>query len=690
MIQKNVILIFCLLLIPACWFKGGASYMMPKINSVNDVIALFPQGTEALKQKMQQAIDVATRDLNNIIVIPIEKRTFENTVRAYDYMNARIGHAVTILHVLEMVSPREDMRTAAHEQIVAAQEFIIEQLAHNKDLYEALKEYAQIGKDLDSLSHEERYYLDEVIKGLEKSGLSLPHMTQEELKKIKKELGILELQFETNINCDNRTITVAREGLAGLSEDFIAHLTKTETNDYVLGVDYPTVHVVLENCSVEATRKALWSAYNHRAYPANISILEKVIALRQSMAELLGFESFAALDIDDEMAENPQKVEQFLEDLIQRSDKKVDAEYAEWKKELPAGITLVDNLFKPWDIDYLKAQYKKKHFSLEEQALAEYFPMENTVKELLTIYEQFLSVTFEQVAIDSNAFWHPDVRLVAVYTQQRELIGYLLLDLHPRDNKYSHACEITVAPAYTTGNNELVPAVAVVLANFPKSTATHPALLRRGDVVTFFHEFGHALHALLGATRMIGFSGTNVKRDFVEMPSQMLEEWMHDASILKKVSKHYVTQEPLSDDTIATIRAMKIFDSGDWVNRQLSYSLLSLEYYKAGKKDIQQIKKNIFKRLRRHVLFVDDQHTETSFGHLMGYGAKYYSYLWSKIFALDMFDHIKQHGLLDPVVGGQYSQKILKKGGSLEPQELLRDFLGREPNSIAFFKDLGI
>ena len=679
-----------LCLISACWVRRGSSSMIPKIHTIEDVVKLFPRDRAAIEAKTNKAIEQATKDLAVIIALQDSERTFENTVRALDILGAQFHGVGTILHTLEMVSPDADLRTAAHEAILKLQEFAVNNLGNNIALYKAFKAYVEGTMSSEDLNQEERTYVKEAMKGFKKSGLDLPEHEQENLKKLKKELGILELQFDTNINADNRTITVTRDGLAGLSDEFIAG-KKSGDNAYSLGVDYPTYTQVMENCSVEATRKNLWLAFGNRAHPANKPILDNVISLRNTIAQILGFKSYADLDIDDEMAENPENVEKFLEDLILRAQPKVKKELDELKKNLPDGVTLVDGKFKPWDLTYTKTQYKKKYFDIDERAISEYFPMEKTIQELLDIYEQFLNITFKQIPIEPIAFWHPDVKFVAVYSKENNLIGYLLLDLYPRDNKYSHACQIDIVPALRTKQGELYPAVAVVLANFPKPGADKPALLQRNDVITFFHEFGHAIHSLLGATQMIGFSGTHVKTDFVEMPSQMLEEWMWSPEIIKKVSSHFQTGEPLSDEVIQKIRTLKNFDSGYWVQRQLSFALLSLEYYLAGEhKDTHAIKQKIFERLNPHVVFIPEDNFESSFGHLMGYGAKYYGYLWSKVFALDLFDYIQQYGLLNADIGTRYVQEILSKGGSLEPQVLLKNFLGREPKSDAFFADLGL
>jgi len=217
-----------------------------------------------------------------------------------------------------------------------------------------------------------------------------------------------------------------------------------------------------------------------------------------------------------------------------------------------------------------------------------------------------------------------------------------------------------------------------------------PALLPHTDVVTFFHEFGHALHGLLGSTEMAGFSGTNVKSDFVEMPSQMLEEWMWDKGIIKDISNHYKTGNGLPEAMLDTMIMLKNLDSGDFVKRQLTFAKTALEYFKDGRsKDTTAIMRKFQKELRPYIAAMPEDNFQYSFGHLTGYASKYYGYLWSKVYALDLFDYIKAHGLLDENVGKRYVECILSKGGSRPPQDLLREFLGREPNSTAFFKDLG-
>jgi thimet oligopeptidase len=457
-----------------------------------------------------------------------------------------------------------------------------------------------------------------------------------------------------------------------------------------LTTDYPTYLGVMDDCSVEETHKQLTRAFENRAYPINEGVLKTVIAKRDELARELGFASYADLDLDNQMAKKTDVAEKFLNELLKRSAPKELQEFKQLTAQLPESVTLTaDGKMKSWDRAYLRARYKKQHFNLDERVVAEYFPMEETLKRLFGIYEEFMGLKF--TIKSASHLWHEDVQVIEAYdAATQKLLGYLLIDLHPRPNKYTHACHGNIVPAVTLADGSQPYVVSLVIANFPKSTPTKPALLKRDDVSTFFHEFGHALHGLLGRTKTASFSGTRVKTDFVEMPSQMLEEWMWEKDVLKRVSSHYVSGESLSDELIANILASKHFDTGTFLQRQAYLSFISLNYYKAGAdKDVSAIMRDLFIRTRPHVAYDDQGHMFASFGHLTNYGAKYYGYMWSKVFALDMFDVIKKHGL-NREIGRKYVEEVIGKGGSQDPKELLVAFLGREPQQDAFFKDMGL
>lgn len=663
--------------------------MIPRITTAQQVAQLFATTTQAIDLLVEQTLEQAVQGLHQIYQVKPEEQTFNNSARALDSLATNFMIYSAVVQTIEMVHPDELMRNAAHHATLKLQEFAVDNFSQNQKIYTLLKSYNKKAQADTTLTHEQRYFMQEELDAYKRNGLHLDIQAQDRLKNIQKELGERALAFDRAISQDTRSIAVAKHELAGLSEDFILSLSEDFDKNFILGTDYPTYFNVMENCSVETTRKKLWHVFVNRAYPTNEAELAQIIALRDEWAHEVGYASFAHLDTANQMVQTPEKAEEFLHELIRRCKEKVAHEMDVLKNNLPQGVQLTqDGKFNPWDIAYVKSSYKKKHLSIDEAEIANYFPLEHTLDMLLAIYSEFLGLTFKKEQVTS--LWHEHVEYITVYKEET-LLGILLLDLFPRPGKFTHACYMGIVPTLTTVSGDYYPALGVVIANFPRAVPGIPALLQRNDVITFFHEFGHALHGLLGSTELGAFSGTNVKRDFVEMPSQMLEEWMWDAQMLKKISKHYKTGEPLSDELIERILKLKNFDSGYWVQRQAYYSLLALQLFKAGAyKNIAEIARTIFSQTFNDVAFYPENHEYASFGHLTGYGAKYYGYLWSKVFALDMFSVIKSMGITTSTAGQKYCDTILKPGGSKHPSELLNDFLGREPRIDPFFKDLGI
>ena len=661
------------------------------IKTSKDALALFPSSVTQIKDRTSQTLTQAKTELAHILAIPADQRTYENTVAAFDHLvsfsNATLN--ASIISTLDLVHPDEAIRNAARDAVLEIQNFLIE-VSTNKALYNAFKEYAQTNVHHEKLNDEQKYFLHKTIEDFEHEGLNLPQEKLEQVKTLKKELTELEQQFERNIAQDQSKIFVTQDELAGLPEDFITSLPKDEQGNYIVGVDFPTYMQVMENCTVALTRKKLWHAYMNRAYPINKDILQKIIAKRFELAKLLGFSSFAQYELSDQMVKTPARAAQFLEEIYIRAQKKALIEFKEFTENMHKSVDFAaDGKLYPWDIHFVKNQYKKSALRLDENVVAQYFPLQNTVDKLLEIYQQFFNLEFKQLPV--QGLWNQDVKLIEVIDKPTSTtIGYLFLDLFPRPNKFSHACEHTIIPV-TLSAGKPNKGVVIVIANFPKPMADKPALLKLKDVNTFFHEFGHALHALLGRTQIASFSGTHVKRDFVEMPSQMLEEWLWDPQILKMVSSHYQTHEPLPDDLINTILKSRTYDSGFFIVRQLYLANLSLQYFNNGSSvDPDKLYKKIFEKYMYRTQYIPVDHMYAAFGHLTGYGARYYGYMWSKVFAHDMFAQIKKEGLLNPEMGRKYVNAVIGKGGSKDPNELLKDFLGREPNQEAFLCDMGL
>lgn len=666
-----------------------------KIVSSDDIYKFFPKSAAEVHSCADFAIKRAQRDLDILIAFSDEQRTFDNTPKALDCLQGKFSSIMSPISALEMVSPDAAIRTACHEAVIKLNTFAVDAFS-NKNLYYAFKAYVEgNATTTQTLNEEQKYYLQETMRDFMRAGLDLPDAELEMVKKLKKELAELALNFEKNISTDKSSMTATKAELAGCSDAFLQGLKQDEQGNYTVGCDYPTYFEVREHCTVALTRKKLYFLFQNRACPQNVRLLEDIIAKRDELAKRLGFASYAALDIDDQMAQTVECAETFIQNLAAKAQKKASYEIEEFKNNLPAEISLDgQKRFNSWDLEYVKNCYKKKYFAIDERIIAEYFPVEKALQGVFDIYQKFLSLEF--MLIKPTWVWHDDVQLIEIHEKaSKKLRGYIFLDLYPRDDKFSHACHCditqTVQKKNADGSVEKTPSVAIVIANFPKATKDRPALLKHADVETFFHEFGHAMHALLGSTEMVSFAGTNVKRDFVEMPSQIFEEWLFDKPLLKSVSGHYQTGAPLTDELIDKIIALKRFGSGLFVTRQCFYALLSLECYKEGAhKKTDEIVRDLAQTYMPYVRHESDTHVQASFGHLMGYGAKYYGYMWSKVFALDLFYMLKKQGLLNPVAGKIFIDKILAQGGSVDPNVLLIEYLGRAPNQDAFFDDLGL
>jgi thimet oligopeptidase len=682
------VLLFCGLCIGSRMEKSN------NFNSLEGIKTIIQFSPEAISTTTKKLIEQTRAQIDAIIAIPDSKRTFDNTLHALSDVSSLSDLAIFahMCVLLKEVSPDGAIRAAAEQALIAMQDFEVDVISKNKKLFQSVKAYHDGNAQKETLRPDQRYFLDEVYSGYMRSGLELSDEKLEEVKKLNKELGKLSLQFSGHIAADASSVTVPCADLAGCDEQFIAALKKTDDGNCVLGVDYPTYFNVMENCTVSGTRKKLYLAFQNRAYPHNHEVLQEIIKKRDELARALGYTSYAHLDLEDEMVKHPDRAYAFLADLHARAVKK---EHAEWNKLLPEckGIEQTrDGKLYPWDVMFASSQFKKKNYNLDDREVAEYFPADSTIKGLFFIYESFFSIKFTE--LPAKGFWHDDVQLITVASKDDpdHILGYLLLDLYPRPNKYSHAACFPIVPGQLAEGHKPSTTIAGVVANFPRSTGDKPALMMLKDVKTFFHEFGHALHHVLGATPIAAQAGTSVKRDFVELPSQMLEEWLDSKEILKLISKHYKTGEPLPDEMIDTLIELRNFGTGSFVTRQVCLSLLSLNCFGPNpQKNPHELWCDIANDYSSgFVHFEPDAHMVASFGHLTGYGAKYYGYLWSKVFALDLFSEIKKHGLLNPEIGRKYVREVLSKGGSQDPNELLCNFLGREPNSKAFFKAMGI
>lgn len=648
------------------------------IHHSDEIPSLFPKTVEEIQESLQSIKDQTKARIERMIAIPSAQRTFENTVMEFDRAVAYAEIKASAIAIIEQVHPEQTMREKAQQALLDLTDFAIDLFEGNREIYRAFKDYTEGNASSEELSDEKRYYLTNQMIAFRRAGLELAHDSLENMKQLQKQITTLSVQFNANIAQDDSVLSLKEEDLAGVDRDFLNSL-KRDGDNYIIGCDYPTRSQIMSNCSVEATRCAYSRLFSNRAFPKNGEVLKQLINRRDDLAQLLGYPHFAAYDLESGMAQTCKRVEEFLQELSLEITPKAKAEWDILLQDLPASVTLTpEGQTKPWDTAYLANYYMKKYLNVDRDKIAEYLPMESTIQGLMTIYQQFFGLKFQ--VIEGIPLWDPAAQVIEVRHQNSDnsLIGYIILDLFPRQNKFSHACCASViAPVTFDEGHSYEPAIAVVIANFSKSTLTKPSLLQHNEVVVFFHEFGHAIHALLGKAVMPTQSGYNTKMDFVEAPSQLLEEWVWDESILKMISRHYQTGEPLPDEMIASLIASKEFGESNETLRQLSLAELSLTLYKEGQdKDPSKMIREIYERTPQSIAYDPETHFYCSFGHLTGYGAKYYGYQWSKKLALQIFKYIKTHGdLLDPLMGERYVSKVIGKGGSCDPNFLMADFL---------------
>lgn len=657
---------------------------MPYIRSVSEQIqSLLPADPSDVQSLVAEAKESFKLAMAEILSLDESERDEANTLEAYDEACGYYLGKMNRLHAMTLVEPNDELRRVAQGGFVELSVFFDQWALGHPEIYQALVSLK--GK---RLSESGSYFLTEELAALQEQGLHLETKKREELALLSKERAEIHHTFEKNIQESNAHIFVSPTELAGLDSDFIE--SKREGEQVRLGCDYPTYLKVMQQCSNGEVRKKLYMAFMNRAYPENEEVLLKVIEKNAKLAELLGHTSFAGLDVARVMAKTPGRIDAFLGEISRRAKPKAKSEFEELTRELPEGVSLSpEGKVYPWDLSFVSHNYLKKHHAIDHEKIAEYFPLEKTMASLIHVYEQFFDLTIAELPADG--LWSDEVRLLSISDRQtKEQLGYLMLDLFPRKGKYSHACEQEIIKAWAPRNARRMPALCMVVTNFRRPCGSKPALLTLSDARTFFHEFGHAIHEILGAQPFMTKCGTNVKLDFVELPSQILEEWLWDREILKLASSHYETGESLPDSTIDSLLAARNVASGMHYVRQGMLSSLALDYYRTpGITDTSALHRQLAGEMQPHMHFCDDSHFQASFGHLTNYGAKYYSYLWAKVFALDCFEVIREKGLLNPEIGRRFREVVLGAGGGKDPNIVLKEFLGREPILEPFFKSAG-
>lgn len=616
-----------------------------------------------------------------IRAIPASKRTFENTVYALEATDDRTSDETNRIAILKEVSPNLTVRAAAAQTLESLHKKLVE-IEFDPRMYAALKEYA---KKKEKLHGPEKLLFTDLMKGYARMGLDLPLAKRKKLKANIKMLGKLSLAFDRNLNEYKDHILVTEAELDGLPESYRANLAKVG-DTFKITMTYPDVHPYMAGAHDEEKRRELLEKFVRRGGFKNITILKQMFRLRAENARLLGYKTHADFQTELRMAKSAKNVWRFIKGLERRTKKQAARDLAMLKADKRRRTGDSKAALGIHDISYLFKQIRKEKFKIDSDIVKEYFPFEHVKQATLGMYQKLLGVIFKRRS--DVKLWHPDVQLYDVYGAQDGYLSSFILDLYPREGKYGHACASEITYGRQEGDMYQAP-LAAMLANFPKPSAANPSLMSHGEVETFFHEFGHIMHFTLTKARYRAQAGFNVAMDFAEAPSQMLENWVWDARMLARLSKHYKTGRPLPQDLIRRIVDARLFGEAWSVRGQLVLASLDFIIHTKGTKEPVEL----YARLNKKLMGIVPPRRQlwlAGFGHIAhGYDAGYYGYLWSRVYAEDMFSRFAKEGVLNARTGRDYRRWILEKGSSQEEMDLVRGFLRRKPNNKAFLKSIG-
>lgn len=578
-----------------------------------------------------------------------------------------------------------DASTQADEKLSAYQV----EVSCRYDVFQAVQAFADTKPQL---GPEESRYVEKCLRGFRRKGMHLDEATREKIKALNMRMKELEIKYQKHLGDENGKLYFTPAQLAGLPDDFLSSLEKREDGSLEVTLKYPHQIPVMKLCTVAETRRQMEAAFNSRCLADNTAILEELVTLRDSVAKILSYPTHADYVTEIRMAKKAEAVRTFLDGLSQRLTPLLDQEMAVLQKLKDEDCTaagLPTEPVKAWDIPFYRNKVETKFYNVDHQFIKNYFPLEKVTAGLLQIYQELLGLTFVQV--HGHPLWHPEALMYKVTnTADGKDVGYFYLDMHPREGKYGHAACWPLQPGCLLPNGERMLPVTALVCNFTKSTATQPSLLTHDEVETFFHEFGHGMHNICSLANLELFSGTNVEQDFVEAPSQMLENWAWEPAVLARLSAHVSDGAPLPEDVVQKLVASRNANCAIFNKRQLLLATFDQTIHTSAKADTAATLATLTRNICNFEM-TPGTNMAASFGHMAGgYDAQYYGYLWSEVFSMDMFATHFKGRIFDPAAGALYRSKILAPGGSRDGAELLRDFLGRDPTPDAFLISKGL
>lgn len=651
-------------------------------------------GTQ-MRKKADEYLAHKKKAYAEIKAILPEERTYENTLYALERCDDSFESIFSKIGLLSEVSTKKEVRDTATEVLSYVAEKSVD-IEYDRDLFIAVTEYYEgnFRDEKKKLRKEDIKLLEETLREYRRMGFDLPEPKQKKLKLLLKKTSKLSLAFRKNINDYQDYILCTKEELSGLSERFIESLPKHTDGRYIVSLQYPHIMPFMAEATNDKKRRELAEKNLKKGGVKNTKILNELVTLRHEISSILGYKHHADFRTENRMAKTGKIAADFQEDLLKKIAPAAKSEL----KELTAhaktlGIKKLDY----HDINYVGTSLKKKLYDIDPETVRGYFPLPHVQSEMFSLFGRLFSISFHEI---KQSLWHKDVQFFEIRDEVKEnkgnLIGYFALDLHPREGKFGHACmvDVIVPKEKVWKGEEYLPALSVMLCNFAAPNKKTPSLLPISDVETFFHEFGHLLHMTLSKARIESQAGANVAWDFVETPSQIMENWVWDKETLKKLSKHYKTGESMPNDMIERVIKGKAHMNAFFYTRQLIMGKLDMDLHLGKVKDAEAA----YTRMNKQYFNIDLPQTKplfvAGFGHLVGYDAGYYSYLWALVYACDAFESFKTKGnknvLTNNEVGLKWRREVLEKGSSEDEMKLLTNFLGRKPSNKAFLKELGV
>ena len=628
---------------------------------------LVTRGPDELAAANRRDMELARARVTRLKEMSAPRR-LRDALAAYDEATGALSDASARASIARNAHPSAAMRDAAEicEQEVEA---LSTEMSLDRGIYEALRDLDANGEDAPT-----RFYLERVLRDFRRAGVDRDDDTRARIRTLNEELVRIGQEFSRNIRDDVRAIELDPRELDGMPDDYARAHRPAPDGKVRITTDYPDYVPFLSYAKSSAARERLWRIYRQRGHPKNLEVLTRMLERRYELATLLGHPSWASYATEDKMIGSAAAAADFIARISSAAERRMAKDYqallARQRREVPH-VERVE----PWDSQFLTEAVRQEEHGFDAQAVRPYFECSRVQDGVLEVTSQLFGLEYRRVP--DAPVWHSDVTCFDVLEEGRA-VGRFYLDLYPREGKYKHAAQFTLQ----SGQQGRALPEAALLCNFPRPGE----LFEHGEVVTFFHEFGHLLHHLFGGrVRWSGISGVRTEWDFVEAPSQMLEEWCWNASVLGRFARHRETGAPIPAEVVARMRAADEFGKGLRVRQQMYYAAVSLAFHQADPRSLDTTAS--MARLQEELTpfrYVPETYFHESFGHLEGYSALYYTYMWSLVIAKDLFTVFRRDGLMDRGAAARYRRAVLEPGGGAKAADLVRDFLGRDYDFRAY------